>query len=97
MKDAELRPSQVPISAVGDQTLAPVLTLAAAPIVAAVARTCAPVQHVAAARSAAPVLTLVAAHTYAQEDRNEEFRFAPAVAASPSLPDLSHRCYRPSV
>ncbi len=97
MKDAALRPSQVLISAEVDQTLAPVLILAAAPIVAAVARTCAPVQNVAAARNAALVLTLVAVRTCAQGDRNEEFLFAPAVAASPSLPDWSHHYYRPWV
>ena len=94
MKDAALLPSQVLISAAVDQTLAPVLILAAdqtvavgartwAPVrnVAAVARTCAPVRNVAAARSAALVPTLVAVRTCAPAVHNEEFPFAPVVAA----------------
>ena len=94
VKDAALRPSPALISAVADQTLAPVLTLVADPTVAAVARTCAPVRNVAAARTAALVLTLVAVRTSVLEDRNEEFRCAPEVAASLSSPVGSHRRYQ---
>ena len=89
-KDVVLLPSQVLISAVVDQTLAPV-RIAAAALTVAVARTCAPVPNVAAARSAAQVLTLVVVHTYALVDRNEEFQCAREVAASQSSPDASPR------
>ena len=107
VKDAALLPSLVLISAVVDQTLAPVLILAADPNVAAVARTCAPVRNaaavartcapvrnVAAARSAALVLTLVVVRTYAPVDHSWEFRFAPEVAASQSSLAVRRR-YRP--
>ena len=98
MKDAALPPSQVPISAVVDQTLAPVLILAADQTVAAVARTCAPVRNVAAAaRNAALVPTLVAVRTCAPADHNEVFRSAPEAAASQSSPVVSRRRYRPWV
>lgn len=88
-KDEVLLPSRVLISAVVDQTLAPVQP--AATLTAAVARTCARAPNVAAARSAAQVLTLVAVHTYALADHNEEFQCAREVAASQSSPDASPR------
>ena len=88
-KDVVLPPSRVLISAVMDLTLVPVQTAAA--LTAAVARTFAPVPNVAAARSAAQVLTLVAVHTYALVDHSEEFQCVREVAASPSSPDASPR------
>jgi len=97
VKDAALPPSLVLISAEVDQTLAPVLILAAAQTFAVVARTCAPARNAAAARSAARVPTLAPVRTYAPADHNEEFRFAPEAAASLSLPVGNHRGYRPWV
>ena len=94
-KDVVLPPSQVLISAVVDQTLEPVQTAAALTAVvalnAAVVRTCAPVPNVAAARSAAQVLTLVAVHTYALVDHNEEFQCVREIAASQSSLDADPR------